>query len=65
VEARALGWSGVTRVAEATGLARATIQAGISELRGEETTNPLEPLRERQRCRGGGRKQLEDKEPAL
>ena len=31
-EARAIGWGGITRVAEATGLSRVTIRAGLSEL---------------------------------
>ncbi len=31
-EARSIGWGGVTRVAEATGMSRGTVRAGLREL---------------------------------
>lgn len=65
VEAQALGWGGVTRVAEATGLSRATIQAGIAELQGQQPAAERERLAGRVRRPGAGRKRLEDKAPAL
>src|ERR687896_1580165 len=56
VEARALGRGGISQVAEATGLARATIRAGLQELALPATaTGPQTPL-ERLRRPGGGRK---------
>ena len=33
-EAMAIGWGGITAVAEATGLSRPTIRAGLAEVRG-------------------------------
>ena len=33
-EARAIGWGGITAVAEATGLSRPTIRAGLAEVQG-------------------------------
>ena len=53
-EALALGWGGISLVARATGLARATIGLGIQELQG--TRPPLAPGRIRRP--GGGRKPL-------
>ena len=44
----AWGWGGVTRVAEATGLCRATMQAGMAEWQGKQPAAPQE------RCCGLG-----------
>ena len=62
-EARSLGRGGVTRVAEATGMSRSRIHAGLREIDsagpgGVEATG-------RQRAKGGGRKCAEDKDPGL
>ena len=62
-EARSLGRGGVTRVAEATGMSRSRIHAGLREIDsagpgGVEATG-------RQRAKGGGRKRAEDKDPGL
>jgi len=58
-EAQELGWGGISRVHEATGIAVDTIRRGIEEL-------ALEPLADgRQRSPGGGRKRAEDKDPTL
>jgi transposase len=66
VEARAIGRGGIIRVAEATGLSRATIRVGLKQLdlpmpsSGRSDTTP-----ERIRHRGGGRKTLVDHDPKL
>jgi transposase len=65
VEARTLGRGGIMRVAEATGLSRATIRAGLREL-----TAPLPPelqqgTSERLRRPGGGRRPLLESDPQL
>jgi hypothetical protein len=64
-EALAWGQGGITRVAEATGLSRMTIRAGIRELRQQEhqPEQMLEP--ERVRRRGGGRRPLTATDPTL
>jgi hypothetical protein len=68
-EARALGWGGVSHVAEATGLARNTIAAGLKELEGGERPGhadvPVEPGRRRVRRPGAGRKKLTETAPRL
>jgi transposase len=56
--ARQYGWGGITRVHKETGLDPHTILRGMREL--EE-----EPLLERVRQVGGGRKKLEDSQPGL
>src|SRR6266481_4127351 len=65
VEARAIGRGGVIRVAEATGLSRGTIRAGLRELDApasiEEGRSPAGRLRRP----GGGRKPLVDHDPDL
>ena len=65
VEARSLGRGGIIRVAEATGLARATIRAGLKELDLpiSEDAGPLSSRR--LRSSGGGRKPVTDHDPAL
>ena len=77
-EALASGWGGISLVAEATGLSRVRIHAGIRECEelGLIPTTP-EPLqrprpprcqmqgRDRIRLPGGGRKRIEVKDPAI
>ena len=60
VEARAIGRGGIARVAEATGMSRTTIQAGIKELDQLPEDEP-----ERLRSPGGGRKPLTTHDPDL
>jgi hypothetical protein len=55
-EARELGWGGVTAVAEATGLSRTTITAGLRELALPAKKRAVEGIRIRRV--GGGRKAL-------
>lgn len=55
-EARDLGWGGVSTVAEATGLSRPTIAAGMKELDQPVDRRVLEATRTRRP--GGGRKSL-------
>lgn len=64
IEARSLGWGGVSAVANATGLSRTTIHAGIdllSELDGMKTEDESTRIR----TVGGGRKLLEEKDATL
>jgi len=59
-EARAIGWGGISRVSEATGLSRITVRAGLDELhltRGEDAGKIRKP--------GGGRKALTEHDPRL
>jgi DNA-binding transcriptional ArsR family regulator len=58
-DARALGYGGVTQVARATGMSRATIHHGLAELDEGE----LPP--ERSRRPGGGRKKIRDQNPSV
>src|SRR5579864_9116433 len=60
-EALALGWGGVSAVARATGLSRATIGLGIKELRGAVASAP--PGRVRRP--GGGRKRTAEQDPGV
>lgn len=62
-EARELGWGGVTAVAQATGLSRTTIMAGLREL--ELPARQREAEAARVRRPGGGRKTLTETDPAL
>lgn len=55
-EARDLGWGGITLVAQATGLSRTTITAGLQELELPEAERVLGACRVRRP--GGGRKPL-------
>jgi hypothetical protein len=57
-EARAIGWGGISRVSEATGLSRITIRTGLDELHSTPHEHP-----ERVRKLGGGRKALADHAP--
>jgi hypothetical protein len=63
-EASALGWGGMTAVAEATGLAWNTIQAGMRELE-HRAEHPKELIDDRIRRCGGGRKRLTEADPQL
>ena len=55
VEARSIGRGGVTRVAEATGMSRGTVRAGLREL---DSNEPASPRPARLRRSGAGRKAL-------
>src|SRR5256885_783240 len=55
VEARALGRGGISQVAEATGLSRATVRAGLQELAPPATATGLQTPPGRLRRPGGGR----------
>ena len=64
IEARSLGWGGVSLVAIATGLSRTTIQAGmglLSEKDGVKTEKEITRIRQS----GGGGKLLEEQDPML
>src|SRR5947209_10280789 len=60
-EAQTIGWGGVRLVAEATGVARATITLGLKELRGQIAPAP----EGKSRRPGGGRKALVARDPAV
>jgi hypothetical protein len=64
-EARAIGWGGVSQVAEATGLSRITITAGLRELDHPVTADKPKATRQRIRRPGGGRKPMVDQDPDL
>jgi len=55
-EARAMGRGGMSRVAEATGLSRVTMRAGLQALARADTASGPQAPPERLRRRGGGRK---------
>src|SRR5947207_10551723 len=65
VEARAMGRGGMSRVAEATGLSRGTIRAGLQELALADTASGPQASPARVRHRGGGRKPLSLHDPHL
>ena len=60
LEARSLGWGGITAVSIATGISDRTIRNGIFEL-GDPSPVPFD----RQRRSGGGRKAREQEQPRL
>jgi len=60
-EALTIGWGGVRLVAEATGVARATITLGLKELRGQIAPAP----QGKKRRAGGGRKALVAQDPEV
>src|SRR5471030_3316044 len=65
-EAAALGWGGITLVAQATGLSQTTIRAGIAELKDPHPRHRVgagEPARIRRQ--GGGRKPLSQTDRTL
>jgi Rhodopirellula transposase DDE domain len=66
-EARAIGWGGITAVAEATGLSRPTIRAGLTEVQGG-APRPAEdepPAAHRVRRGGGGRRRVTERDRTL
>jgi len=63
-EAMQLGWGGVSQVANATGISRTTILAGVRELKARETAEPSLPSPGIRRS-GGGRKPLVETDPGL
>ncbi len=63
VEARDLGWGGITTVAHATGLSRTTITAGLGELDLPAPQRAAEATRVRRP--GGGRRPLIETDPGL
>ena len=63
-EAMVLGRGGVSLVAQATGLSRPTIYAGIQELRGESAVIPGRGQGQSRRA-GGGRKRRVEHDPTL
>jgi len=65
VEAQAMGWGGVSLVAQATGLARNTIDAGLKELQAGVRLDASASERVRTRRPGGGRRRLAEKHPML
>jgi len=66
-EAMAIGWGGITAVAEATGLSRPTIRAGLAEVRGgaSDAEEDLDAERQRLRQVGGGRRRVTESDPGL
>ncbi|HIH43663.1 MAG TPA: ISAzo13 family transposase [Candidatus Methanoperedenaceae archaeon] len=56
-----IGWGGISKVEELTGMSHSTISKGIEELK---TSEKLEPP-ERLRASGGGRKKVEEKDPEI
>jgi len=66
-EAMAIGWGGLTAVAEATGLSRPTIRAGLAAVQGgvphAEETDQTETHRVRRG--GGGRRRVTEKDRTL
>jgi Rhodopirellula transposase DDE domain len=65
VEARAIGRGGISQVAEATRLSRATIRAGLQELAHPVSPTAPQATVERVRRPGGGRKPLGAHDPHL
>src|SRR5215510_251717 len=65
VEARAIGRGGISHVAEATRLSRATIRAGLQELAHPVSAAAPQATVERVRRPGGGRQPLSTPEPQL
>ena len=63
VEAQELGWGGITTVANATGLSRTTITAGLRELGLPARQRAVEAARVRRP--GGGRRPLTETDPGL
>jgi len=61
LEARSLGYGGVSAVAQATGMARGTIYRALEELQHPQATS----AREHVRARGGGRRRIVDENPQI
>src|SRR2546430_6001039 len=66
-EAMAIGWGGITAVAEATGIARPTMRAGLAAVQGSAPrTEEDEPtVAHRMRRRGGGRRRAAETDRTL
>lgn len=64
IEAKSLGWGGITQVSRATGLSRTTIQKGIRSLE-ESRSGKTANKSPRIRAQGGGRKLLEEQDAML
>ena len=64
-EARALGYGGVSTVAQAAGMSRTTIYAGLNELRAPVSAGVFPGHPPAVRAKGGGRKRLTDKDATL
>jgi len=62
-EARDVGWGGISAVAQATGLSRTTITAGLRELALPEQERVIEAYRVRRP--GAGRKSVTETDPGL
>ncbi len=62
-EARDLGWGGITAVAQATGMSRTTVTAGLGELTLPEAERAAQASRVRRV--GGGRHSLTESDPGL
>src|SRR5216684_6934809 len=61
LEARSLGYGGVSAVAQATGIARGTIHRALEEIKDPQ----LMSAHERVRVRGGGRKRIVVQDPRI
>ena len=64
-EALALGWGGITAVAEATGLSQSTIRAGITECRSPQAHSEALDREHHVRNPGAGRKRLVQEDRTL
>ena len=64
-EARAIGRGGITRIADATGMSRGTVRAGLKELDSGVLAAGGPASSGRQRGPGGGRKSLTERDPGL
>ena len=65
-EARAIGRGGIARVAEATGMSRGTVRAGLKELESQAAPEGADAMPSGRRRRpGGGRKRVTDLDPDL
>ena len=65
-EARAIGHGGIARVAEATGMSRGTVRAGLKELKSQAATGVVDAMPSGRRRRpGGGRKRVTELDPEL
>ena len=56
-----IGWGGISKVEELTGMSHSTISKGIEELKRSEKLEPPKRLR----APGGGRKKVEEKDPGI
>jgi len=56
-----LGWGGISRVSELSGMSRSTIRKGQKEIEFDDISKPLNRLRKK----GGGRKKIKEKVPSI